>query len=389
MAENEAENLIVKRHYPELDGLRGIAILLVLWWHSSEIALSVFVPSDSLSISYYYYSIIGATGVSLFFVLSGFLITGLLMDSAGDKNGLKYFYIRRFFRIFPLYYASLILFSVVSFICISEFNFQERILYYILYIQNFGFVFSNDLPFINENWRFFDHFWSLAVEEQFYLVWPVFFLWVYRNINFSETIMIFIGLIVISVVTRYYMTLNGIWQYAHISTISRVDALIMGAMVAYIMKLKPAIFIDMQKFVRLYFPAITIILLVMLHYLFLDGYLYLIYARYIILIADIYFVLLLVSVMGRHASDGAFQSFLCSGILRLIAKVSYGIYVFHILVYEILKYYLLQYPSIGYWGFHLMLLFGGGGITFVISWLSYKYFEKPILLLKDKYAPLR
>ncbi len=111
----ENNNLIVGRHYPALDGLRGIAVLMVLWFHASVFinATSLGANLDATLIDKYYYVItfFGSTGVELFFIISGFLITGILMDTSDNPNVMNSFYIRRVLRIFPLYY--LVIFGAV------------------------------------------------------------------------------------------------------------------------------------------------------------------------------------------------------------------------------------------------------------------------------------
>jgi peptidoglycan/LPS O-acetylase OafA/YrhL len=138
-------------YFPALDGLRAIAALLVMVFHFSQ---------DTGKNGIW---IMGRTGVDLFFVLSGFLITTILLIApAKDWREVRTFYIRRTLRIFPLYYGVLI----VTALCGSVAS-----LWFWVYLQNIPIFF--DMPVTGPG-----HFWSLGVEEQFYLVWPflVFFL---------------------------------------------------------------------------------------------------------------------------------------------------------------------------------------------------------------------
>ncbi len=158
---------IVPGHIPALDGLRGIAILLVMLYHFSMAYIHAF--SGVL----YQMSNIGWCGVDLFFVLSGFLITGILCDAKDDKRYFQNFYMRRVLRIFPLYYGFLIVVFVVlplihHFSPFVRQHMGEQVWLW-TYLTNFGYCFgSHDLA-IGLNLA---HFWSLAVEEQFYLIWP-------------------------------------------------------------------------------------------------------------------------------------------------------------------------------------------------------------------------
>jgi peptidoglycan/LPS O-acetylase OafA/YrhL len=153
-------------HYPALDGLRGVAILLVLIH-----MLNLLETQDGLA-AYVFYRIshAGWTGVQLFFVLSGFLITGILLDSRSAKNRWSSFYMRRVLRIFPLYYSVL---AITFFVLPAAGVIPESVaadedhqIWLWTYLTNWA-------PLFGAGSKTFPHFWSLAVEEQFYLVWPL------------------------------------------------------------------------------------------------------------------------------------------------------------------------------------------------------------------------
>ena len=141
-----------RRHIAQLDGLRGLAVLLVLLAHSA-IAFTR-VPSLKWIDSY------GSLGVQLFFVLSGFLITGILLDSKGTPYFFRNFFVRRGLRIYPLYYA------LLGFVVFSGVVHRHGVHWwpYILYLSNFFGGITQPAPL--------GVAWSLAVEEQFYLLWP-------------------------------------------------------------------------------------------------------------------------------------------------------------------------------------------------------------------------
>lgn len=151
-------------YMPQFDGLRT--------WACGSVMVSHFFPAHAHPVTQWL--ALGATGVRLFFVLSGFLITGILLRGrdaaeAGTNRGgvLRTFYIRRFLRIFPLFYAVVLVLYVIDYGMM-----REAILWHVTYLMNFWRV-GNDLVFLN-------HFWSLAVEEHFYLVWPALILWIPR-----------------------------------------------------------------------------------------------------------------------------------------------------------------------------------------------------------------
>lgn len=153
---------------PELDGLRALAILAVLAFHLET-------PWVSL----------GWAGVPLFFVLSGFLITGILLDAKGGPGYLRNFYARRALRIFPIYYVTLFAVAVVALLLGQN---VDSLPLYLIYAQNYllgATNFSPDFPVA------FNHSWSLAIEEQFYLLWPLIVLWLSRRKLLVLTIVLF------------------------------------------------------------------------------------------------------------------------------------------------------------------------------------------------------
>lgn len=162
-------------HIPALDGVRGLAILAVLVYRfglQGDFYLSTD-PADTLPHWAATALALGQRGVDLFFVLSGFLITGILFDAKGEQSFFRHFYTRRVLRILPLYYASLVLFLLVipCFLSPSQFptkHAQEDQHWLWLHAANLSFLFRGE-------WSLgrLDHFWSLAIEEHFYFVWPL------------------------------------------------------------------------------------------------------------------------------------------------------------------------------------------------------------------------
>ena len=213
---------IKREHYPALDGLRGIAILLVVFFHNFGF------------INYFYF---GWLGVDLFFVLSGFLITDILLREVGSRNFLKNFYVRRVLRIFPLYYLFLIIFL---FILPNFQSYKDNIIYYIdnqwwlwAYLQNWLYVFK-----IPEDTNVLLHLWSLAVEEQYYLIWP-FVILIFRKPKFLLAISLFLLLGII--LLRFYLwhrNIEGL-HYFGLYTFTRIDGLCIGSALALVRILKP------------------------------------------------------------------------------------------------------------------------------------------------------
>jgi peptidoglycan/LPS O-acetylase OafA/YrhL len=150
----------------ELNGVRGIAVLMVLLLHFGERPSGVpriFTAPFSL----------GWSGVDLFFVLSGFLITGILLDTRQSTNYFSSFYARRILRIFPIYFLAVfgyfhVLLPIAHRYGLLRLYTDSREIWYLCYLSNWLAAFRS-----NPGVTLLGHFWSLAIEEQYYLVWPV------------------------------------------------------------------------------------------------------------------------------------------------------------------------------------------------------------------------
>ena len=160
----------LKPHQPALDGIRGIAIIGVLLTHGMTVAPGLQDSFGGRLLAYLLTP--GWVGVDLFFVLSGFLITGILLSTKQSRNYFTSFYARRCLRISPIYYLTLtgvLLVGTQSYWYSSMLpSLWGRKVSYFFYLQNIW-------PFMNHGTLggLLGHFWSLAVEEQFYLVWPI------------------------------------------------------------------------------------------------------------------------------------------------------------------------------------------------------------------------
>ena len=216
---------------PVLDGLRGIAVLLVMMFHSF---LFLTEPGNALwELVYSRVAGLGWIGVDLFFVLSGFLITGILYDSRNGPHYYRVFYARRAVRIFPLYYASLALFFwVIPFIL------------ELLHYRGFADTYNSPLAQLLTwtylvNWyeglKGFNvlslplqHFWSLAIEEQFYLAWPFLVL----NVARRRLMALCGGLMALGFVLRMVLYQIHLPYAPYTWTLCRTDALAIGAIVA-------------------------------------------------------------------------------------------------------------------------------------------------------------
>lgn len=220
-------------HIPVLDGLRGLAILMVLVCHLFQachvqlVLASPWIGGVAAKLAQ-----AGWRGVDLFFVLSGFLITGILYDAQSGQHFFRNFYMRRFLRIFPLYYGVL---AIVLFLIPALLSFNSPALQNILAHQAWLWLYGANVPPASHlNWldcEVFNltHLWSLAVEEHFYLVWPL----VVFLLGRRALIGVCSSIILVAPVLRAVLLFSGMNYWTIYSfTPFRLDSLAMGALAA-------------------------------------------------------------------------------------------------------------------------------------------------------------
>lgn len=279
----------------ELDGLRGIAILAVLLFH---------LRRNTATTPYLF--AFGWIGVDLFFVLSGFLITGILLDTKELRDRAITFYRRRFKRIFPIYYGSLFVLTILLPFFAPGF---------------FVVPPPHDLPkywAYLSNWYLggqgLSHFWSLAIEEQFYLLWPL-LAWHVGRKTLSR---IAVTCIFIAPILRLVLRLYSVPpELIHRNTFCRIDTLLIGALCALWMRCNPSFFPRIAKLQWLALPTIGILSLD--HYDVNGPW-----------IQTIGYSLIACSSAGVLVAAVAGKAlFLLFTPLRSVGRWSYGIYVYH------------------------------------------------------------
>lgn len=377
---DEPEALIVGQHYKEIDALRALAVLLVIWFHAAGAAYSYISPPDGLMTNIYHnITVIGRTGVDLFFVISGFLITGILMDTAHKANNLKNFYIRRTLRIFPLYYMSLIVIFALIYIFYGGVDVEGELLPHIFYFQNWR------MDFRHGEYIFLNHYWSLAVEEQFYIVWPLLFLFCFKR-SARMVGALCLSLFIIACFCRYYFLNEGELAVLFMNTFCRIDTLVLGSFAAFILReYKP----DMKlvKDISALSLGVLSFVIVMTLLVFAPKHGYDIAIVYHAYVPIALFHVFLVTYIFSLNKTGHSCRILNSKYILKIGQVSYGIYVFHwpitiLLAKQSFVKEMDYMTSHGYLFLMTLLL------SFVCAAISYKFFEKPILKLKDRYAPI-
>ena len=215
------------RHIPALDGVRGLAIAMVMASH-------LFPGTPHNLAQRFVFDVLGfgASGVDLFFVLSGFLITGILFDSRHDPGYFRKFYARRALRIFPLYYGVLAGFALVG--LWQHRSSGRELLSLALYLQNTSLLARPIWEYGGALSLPLAHFWSLAVEEQFYLLWPLLVFLLRSRVRLLGLCM---AAILLCPLLRYALWMSGFTYTAvNAATYCRADALLIGGALALLLR---------------------------------------------------------------------------------------------------------------------------------------------------------
>lgn len=372
------------RHYPGLDGLRAVAVLMVLFQHY------ISVPPQAVW---------GWTGVRIFFALSGFLITGILYDSRNADRRWSVFYARRTLRIFPLYYG--ILLVAVLMYPFVRWSLSSSYWLWPFYLQNFARFFWSPAQvltghvdhlyptrLINPMLRLrFGHFWSLAVEEQFYLIWP----FVVFAVKRRETLMkICLGVIFITPIVRLVcaFTVPATWLefgFQERFTFVQFDALLMGAYFSLWLRgphPNLTVFAKRALWLLALTFGITEVLCFRLHGHLLDPSIgHPVFGSIGLSCVDLWGTVLVLLAIDPST---AFSKFLQNKALRFLGKISYGFYVFHDLLHDwyvdIIRHLFPHSPNSPLTA--LLALIS----TTVLATASFYLFERPFLQLKSRFT---
>jgi len=366
---------------PGLDGLRGCAILLVMAVHFVGNATPrTWAERLAVKLSSY-----GLLGVDLFFVLSGFLITGLLLDAKGDPHYFRNFYARRTLRIFPLYYAVLaLLFLVLPRVAALPLPLEESRVHQAwlwTYTANF-FIAAHAswaLPYVS-------HFWSLAIEEHFYLVWPL----VVFTVRREALERICLAVAGAALALRIALSLLGMSELSvSVLTPCRLDAISVGALLAALARREGGATLLLRRsgtaalaaggavLLVSAFCAATRIGLPVLHPV--RGTLYAVFFGALLLLA------------ARPPEEGLLARAFQGPWLRTFGKYSYGLYIYQ----GILSFHMgemrAQDRLAAMLGSNALAMTGqsvlGVGVSLALAALSYEVFEKRFLALKKLFAP--
>jgi peptidoglycan/LPS O-acetylase OafA/YrhL len=308
-----------ERHIDSLDGIRGIAILLVVFFHYLPVN-----PANPFSAI----AGLGWTGVDLFFVLSGFLITGILYDTRGSSNFFKVFYARRALRIFPLYFFVVGLVVAVAALLHTAMSWKAIPFY--IYGANVMHLFKDGIPDFTPYFNC-DHFWSLAVEEQFYSLWPlVVFFVISRRTLMKICAAGIVGALVFRLVLTHF-AVPPVILYSELP--SRMDSLLAGAMLALALRApRLSAWLSRRRLYSLIAACCLLLALLLIKAKTLAFYSIAMSSFGYSLIAGVYFGVLALALMpGTVANRVATLS-----VLRFFGRYSYGLYIWHALLSPIM-----------------------------------------------------
>jgi len=348
------------KYFEKIDGLRFIAIILVLVEHFA------WNIGPKFSAGYY--------GVDLFFVISGFLITSILFKTKGNSFGKSYYNFigRRALRIFPIYYLTILILWIINLDVV-----RDKLFWLVSYTYNYAWVLFKipDTPI--------NHFWSLCVEEQYYFFWP----FIVLSLRQKPKILLFV--IILIIVIGFLQTILNIFpfmsEYNYSNLLTRMSSLglgSLGAIYSISFKLPEKIFksklIEILMLLALF---CSLIFSFMLKPLFLA-------------VISLYLVL---KAAKFNFSINLINLFLNNKYIVYVGTISYGIYIFHLpLAHYFSKYIFdpiwlsIDFTKLGFfekikYNRTLIQLPLYTILSIFVASISFKFVEKPILKLKDKY----
>lgn len=380
-----------KVHFPGLNGLRFVAALSVIIGHIEWIKSEYGIYNFKKSIPFFN-NTAGHQGVILFFVLSGFLITYLLLSEKGKygKISIKKFYIRRILRIWPLYFLMLLivflLFPLISndpgsYAFFKSGNIIPSLFLYVFFLPNLAFQIGIWAPTGA-------HLWSIGVEEQFYIIWPFMVNYVRKKILLI-LILIFICVSLIphfidfvtNQITFSSGTISFLKQFSLFFKIAKFNSMALGGIMAWIYYSKKETFLKI-----LHHRVFEIFALVLAFLLWVFGFKTAYFGD------EIYTVLFGIIILNVATNPKPFLSFE-NRLFDYLGKISYGLYMYHWLSIVIILYLLrnvmpvIELPANAFW-YNLMMYPAAIALTIGLSALSYELYEKWFLNLKKRFVKI-
>ncbi|MEA5258270.1 acyltransferase [Arcicella aquatica] len=372
-------------YFPNLNGVRFIAAFSVLIHHTEQIKYLMGLENFY---DFFILKNMGKLGVGLFFVLSGFLITYLLLSEKNRRGDIstKDFYIRRILRIWPLYYIIVLL----AFFVFPEFsffygplgndfnydtNFYKRLPFFLLFLPNVGFVFYR-APYLCAQT------WSIGIEEQFYAIWP----WIIKRKNPLKSFLIVVSVFVAIVgsTSFYFLKLSDLPEatkakiYENLALFFsqfRILTMVIGGIGAYL------VFSKQEKILSFLFKKSTQIIVYTITVLIIGSNVYI--PGFNLEFHGFFFCYFIINVAANPNTILNLET----PIIHYLGKISYGIYIYHsaVIVFCInaIHYFLGNNLSLPV--FNVILYTSAIGLTVLVCDLSFRFIETPLLRLKERF----
>lgn len=353
-----------------LDTVRALAVIFVILSHWGPF----FTPGSIANKIMTQVLPSGQFGVTLFFVLSGFLITNILLfernkselEGGSKSTIIKAFFVRRSLRIFPIYYI-----TIITLFLLGHPYVREHLGYFLTYTGNM-------LPFMENKVNPLIHTWSLSVEEQFYLIWP----WVILFIPRRFLPHVFIGAMVIGLLSRY-IVMFPLHHSFPVLVINCMDAFGLGGLYAWVRQNRD----KFAAFDTTYMYVLAALLFIGWRIARIDGTPFgIMYTRML----DIPISLGIIMFVLNNKSEFIRKYILENRVLNYLGKISYGLYLYHYVLEPIVQsywqLYLASHPQLPAmfhsFGFAYFLNYAS---LLLLCWLSYNFVETPLLKLKKKF----
>ncbi|MFK7787289.1 MAG: acyltransferase family protein [Crocinitomicaceae bacterium] len=361
-----------KVYFEHLDVLRFVAAIMIVFLHSYEsigwFDADISSQLDFVSNNAYadqFMKNLGI-GVDVFFLISGFLITYLLLEEKKRFGtiAIKKFIVRRILRLWPVYFAIVLVAPVLVILTQSP---DPNYLPNLFFLGNFDTI-------ATQSWDYpFHHFWSICIEEHFYFVWPL----VIAFIPFKYLLRVFIALIAVSIGFRCYAVeyLDHSWFQIYLNTLSRMDVIVIGAIAGYFYS-KQKFDFKLPKYARITLLATLLVSLALYPISSWESLLEAGFKKYF------YMGIILVLFLDYNFNSTYKHRLKSNSILHYFGKVSYGIYMYgNIVLLLIIKQIMWRFDIRSIWVyFTLVLIF-----SILIPIASYELFERPILKLKNRF----
>ena len=363
-------------YFPNLNGLRFIAALLVIIHHIEQLK-SIFSIDNYLG-TVPFIHIIGKLGVILFFVLSGFLITYLLLTEEEKTKtiGVRDFYIRRILRIWPLYYL-IVLLALCIIPNLSMFTYpglEKAIVYkdlhikvslYIFFLSNLAFAWFGDIPYLA-------HTWSIGTEEQFYLLWPVILKYFKKHRILLMASVVVVYLLIFKVISfSYFDTVRGKYHIKEFWSSFNIDCMAIGGFYALLLFQK-------SKFLKFFMNKYLFYFVLLLTLILMIKGVYIPYIHY-----EVYATLFGIIILN-FAANADIAISLENKVFRYLGKISYGLYMYQTICIALAIVLCKAIGIVSNWLLYPMSLF----LIILTAGLSYRYYESAFLKLKTRFSSI-